>query len=178
MSSSLPSLLTRIGMRLGDLFVRIGRKEGLTAPMYRVLAALAEESRPLRLVELSARTSTDRSTLSRLLTDMHEGGLISRRRPVDDQRSLQVELTTSGRELLERFTPIAAHCEVVATGELSREDADALKATLSSLYDNLDRIEAEIESGEIQKLIKPKPEQPVNERSSRKRGPKAKSHAQ
>lgn len=173
MPNSLPHLLARIGIRMGDLFVRIGRKEGLTPPMYRVLAALAEETRPLRLVELSARTSADRSTLSRLLTDMEKEGLVSRRRPANDQRSLQVELTTSGRELYERLIPIAAHCEEVATGDLSRTDATALKATLCSLYDNLDRIEAEIESGEIHKLIKPKSKQQAKERPSGKRRPKA-----
>jgi DNA-binding MarR family transcriptional regulator len=126
--------------------------------MYRVLAALAEQARPLRLVELSALTSADLSTLSRLVADMHRAGFVSRERPANDQRSLQVELTPTGRELYERFMPVAAYYEEVATGDLSRKEAAALKATLNSLYDNLDRLEAEVESGEVAKLIKPKQE--------------------
>jgi len=173
LSNSLPYLLARVGSRMGDLFVRVVRKEGLTLPMYRVLAALAEQASPLRLVELSALTSADLSTLSRLVADMHKAGLVSRERPANDQRSLQVELTAAGRELYQRFMPVAAYYEEVATGDLSKKDAAALKATLGLLYDNLDRLEAEVESGEIQKLIKPKPQRQTRERSSGKGRAKA-----
>jgi len=173
LSNSLPYLLARVGIRMGDLFVRVVRKEGLTLPMYRVLAALAEQAQPLRLVELSALTSADLSTLSRLVADMHKAGLVSRERPANDQRSLQVELTAAGQAMYARFMPVAAYYEEVATGDLSRKDAAALKATLGSLYDNLDRIEAEIESGEIERLIKPRQERQPRERSSGKSRPKA-----
>lgn len=156
LSNSLPYLLARVGVRMGDLFVRVARKEGLTLPMYRVVAALAEQQRPLRLNELSALTSGDLSTLSRLVAEMHKAGLVSRERPENDQRSLQVQLTPSGRELYERYMPVAAYYEEIATGALSQKEAVALKAVLNSLFDNLDRIEAEIDSGEIEKLIKSK----------------------
>src|SRR4029078_13729564 len=53
LSNSLPYLLARVGIRMGDLFVRVVRKEGLTLPMYRVLAALAEQAPPLRPVGFS-----------------------------------------------------------------------------------------------------------------------------
>ena len=156
LSNALPYMLARVGIRMGDLFVRVVRKEGLTLPMYRVLAALAEQEKPLRLVELSALTSADLSTLSRLVADMHKNGLLSRERPANDQRSLQVELTPVGRELYERVMPVAVYYEEVASGDLSKKDAAALKATLATLYNNLDRLEAEVESGEVEKLIKPK----------------------
>ena len=93
LSNSLPYLLARVGIRMGDLFVRVVKQEGLTLPMYRVLASLAEQEQPLRLVELSALTSADLSTLSRFVADMHKAGFVSRERPANDQRSLQVELT-------------------------------------------------------------------------------------
>ena len=163
LSNSLPYLLARVGIRMGDLFVRVVKKEGLTLPMYRVLAALSEQEQPLRLVELSALTSADLSTLSRLVADMYKAGFVSRERPANDQRSLQVEITPAGRELYERFMPVAAYYEEVATGELSRKDAAALKATLNTLYNNLDRLEAEVESGDVAKLIKP--ERPTRERA-------------
>jgi len=171
LSNSLPYLLARVGIRMGDLFVQVVRKEGLTLPMYRVLAALAEQARPLRLVELSTLTSADLSTLSRLVADMHKTGLVSRERPANDQRSLQVELTDAGRELYDRFMPVAAYYEEVATGTLSKKEAAALKAVLGALYENLDRIEAEIESGEIEKLIKPKQAQ-TKERPPEKSRPR------
>ena len=177
LSNSLPYLLARVGIRMGDLFVRVVRKEGVTLPMYRVLAALAEQARPLRLVELSALTSADLSTLSRLVADMHRTGLVSRERPANDQRSLQVELTSAGQEIYQRLMPVAAYYEEVATGDLSRKDAAALKATLGSLYDNLDRIEAEVESGEIDKLIRPKKEQTQERQSKERASGKSRSKA-
>src|SRR5262245_52203540 len=99
LSNSLRYLLARVGIRMGDLFVRVVKKEGLTLPMYRVLAALAEQDRPLRLVELSALTSADLSTLSRLVADMHKAGFVSRERPANDQRGLQVAPTPTAYEL-------------------------------------------------------------------------------
>jgi len=167
LSNSLPYLLARVGTRMGDLFVQVVKKEGLTLPMYRVLAALAEQAHPLRLVELCALTSVDLSTMSRLVADMHRSGLVSRERPANDQRSLQVQLTEAGRELYERVMPVAAYYEEVLASKMARKDAAALKVTLVSLYDNLDRIEAEIESGEIAGLIKP----PQAARPSKERAP-------
>jgi MarR family transcriptional regulator, organic hydroperoxide resistance regulator len=155
LSNSLPYLLARLGVRMGDLFVRVVKKEGLTLPMYRVLAALAEQDRPLRLGELAALTSADMSTLSRLVADMHRDGILSRERPQHDQRSLQVALTPQGAALAARFMPVAAHYEDVAAGSLTAKDAAALKATLVQLYENLDQLEREVDNGEIDKLIGP-----------------------
>jgi DNA-binding MarR family transcriptional regulator len=153
LSNSLPYLLARLGVRMGELFVRVVRKQGLTLPMYRVLAALAEQGRPLRLGELAQLTSAEMSTLSRLVADMHRQGIVSRKRPQSDQRSLQVALTPRGAALTSRYMPVAAHYEDVATGNMTARDAAALKATLVQLYENLDRLEREVETGAIAKLI-------------------------
>ena len=110
-SNSLPYLLARLGVRMGDLFARVIRTEKLTLPMYRVLASLSEEDRPLRLGEIATLTSADQSTLSRLVAEMERTGLLTRERPQDNQRSLQVALTQRGSELASRLMPIAAYYE-------------------------------------------------------------------
>jgi MarR family transcriptional regulator, organic hydroperoxide resistance regulator len=170
LSNSLPYLLARLGVRMGELFVRVVRNHGLTLQMYRVLAALAEQGRPLRLGELAALTSADMSTLSRLVADMHRDGIVSRERPQNDQRSLQVALTPHGAALAARFIPIAAHYEEVATGNMTAREAAALKATLAQLYENLDRLEHEVDGGEIDRLIE-STQQKRPERSSKERTP-------
>ena len=48
LSNSLPYLLARLGVRMGELFVRVVRKEGLTLPMYRVLASLYSDAGDFR----------------------------------------------------------------------------------------------------------------------------------
>jgi len=149
LSNSLPYLLARLGVRMGDLFTRVIRKEKLTLPMYRVLATLMEERRPLRLGEIVTRTSVDQSTLSRLVAEMERSGLLTRQRPQDNQRSLQVTLTARGAELASRLMPIAAYYEEVAADTLSAKETAALKTTLLQLYANLDRLEQEVESGAV-----------------------------
>jgi MarR family transcriptional regulator, organic hydroperoxide resistance regulator len=149
LSNSLPYLLTRLGVRMGDLFTRVIRKEKLTLPMYRVLASLSEERRPLRLGEIATLTSIDQSTLSRLVAEMERAELLTRERPQNNQRSLQVTLTSRGAELASRLMPIAAYYEEVAAETLSSKEIAALKTTLSQLYVNLDRLERKVESGEI-----------------------------
>ncbi|MFT8246219.1 MarR family winged helix-turn-helix transcriptional regulator [Roseomonas sp. BN140053] len=147
-SSSLPFLLARLGVRMGELFARELARDGLTLPMYRVLAALSDEGVPQRLGELAQRVSAELSTLSRLAMEMERRGLVTRSRPESDQRSLAVALAPRGRALAERLRPRAAHYEQVATGDLKTREAAALKATLVRVYENLDRLEREIEAAE------------------------------
>jgi DNA-binding MarR family transcriptional regulator len=159
LSNSLPYLLARLGVRMGDLFTRVIRKEKLTLPMYRVLAALSEERRPLRLGEIVARTSVDQSTLSRLVAEMERSGWLTRERPQDNQRSLQIALTPRGAELASRLMPIAAYYEEVVADTLSARETTALKALLVQLYGNLDRLERQVESG----TVRVPPPQPARE---------------
>ncbi|MBR0872055.1 MarR family transcriptional regulator [Bradyrhizobium tropiciagri] len=149
-SNSLPYLLARLGVRMGDLFVRVIRHEKLTLPMYRVLAALSEQGHALRLGEIAELTSADVSTLSRIVADMSRAGLLTRDRPENDQRSLQVALTPEGAALANRLMPIAQYYEEVATGAMSAKEAAELKQVLVELYKNLDRLEHEVEAGLIE----------------------------
>jgi DNA-binding MarR family transcriptional regulator len=148
-SNSLPYLLARLGVRMGDLFTRVIRHEKLTLPMYRVLAALSEQGHPLRLGEIAELTSADVSTLSRIVAEMSRAGLLTRDRPENDQRSLQVVLTPKGAELASRLMPLAAYYEEVATGSMSAKEAAELKRVLVELYHNIDRLEQEVEAGLI-----------------------------
>lgn len=153
LSTSVPYLIARLGIRTGDLFTQVIRQDGLTLQMYRVLAALTEESRALRLGELAALTSADLSTLSRVVAEMHRRGYVLRQRPETDQRSLQVSLTDLGRQLVGKYIPVASHYEKVAVGSLSPEATQALRTLLAELYQNIGQIEAQIADGTIQTLI-------------------------
>lgn len=153
LSNSFPYLLARLGIRMGSLFEDVVKQEGLTLQMYRIIAAISEEERPLKLVELAALTSADISTLSRVVAAMAKKGILSRERPENDQRSLQVTLTPEGERLLARYAPVAAYYETIATSSLSAEAAEELKTTLVQLYANLDRLESEVRDGTIHTMI-------------------------
>ena len=144
-STSLPYLLARLGGRMGELFGRELARDGLTLPMYRVLAALAEQGAPQRLGELAALTSVEASTLSRLLGQMQRKGLITRERPQTDQRSLAVDLAPGGVTMAARLIPRAAHYEAVATGDLTAGEAASLKAALGRVDANMAMLEREVD---------------------------------
>jgi len=153
LSNSFPYLLARLGIRMGALFEDVVKQGGLTLQMYRIIASLSEEERPLKLVELAALTSADISTLSRVVAAMARKGILSRERPENDQRSLQVTLTPEGERLVARYAPVAAYYEKLATISLSAQAAEELKKTLVELYANLDRLEGEVRDGTIGKMI-------------------------
>lgn len=147
-STSLPYLLARLGMRMGELFARELAWEGLTLPMFRVLAVLTEAVEPQRLGDVSEQTSVEVSTMSRLLSEMQRRGLITRERPENNQRSLSIALTNKGTEVAARLIPRAAEYERVAMGDLSSRRAVQLKDELAQIYERLNDIEVEIVSME------------------------------
>ena len=145
LTKSFPYLLNRVGVRMGELFVRRIASYGVSLPMYRVLAALWETG-DQRLGDLAAQTTVEVSTLSRLIGEMKRKGLVSRRRCEDNERTVAINLTAKGRALAEELMPIAQHFEEVAVRDFSADEVERIKTVLATVYANLDTIEPEIEA--------------------------------
>ncbi len=71
---------------------------GLTHPQYLVMLALWERS-PRTVRDIGEALSLEPATLSPLLKRLETGGLVTRTRKADDERSLDVELTAAGKAL-------------------------------------------------------------------------------
>lgn len=71
---------------------------GLTYPRYLVLLVLWEEDRAT-VRHLGKRLQLDSGTLSPLLKRLEAGGFIRRERSTTDERSVEITLTDTGREL-------------------------------------------------------------------------------
>jgi MarR family transcriptional regulator, organic hydroperoxide resistance regulator len=80
---------------------------GLTHPQYLVMLALWERS-PRTVRDIGAALALDPATLSPLLKRLESAGLITRKRQVADERSLDVELTEAGRALRARAMEVPA----------------------------------------------------------------------
>jgi DNA-binding MarR family transcriptional regulator len=158
LSNSFPYLLNRVGVRMGELFARRIAAYGITLPMYRVLAAVWETG-DQRLSDLSAVTTTEISTLSRLVGEMKRKGLVTRSRLEDNGRTVAINLTAKGRLLVEELMPIAVHFEEVAVSNFSDEEVAHLKIVLREIYESLGSIEPEIEATKA--LVKPKRKLPA-----------------
>src|SRR5262245_10816326 len=113
LTNSLPYLLNRAGVRMGELFTRRIAGYDVTLPMYRVMAALKEKG-DQRLGDLAFMTSIEISTLSRLIGAMKRKGLVSRKRLEDNARTVAINLTAKGKTLVEELIPIAMYFEEVA----------------------------------------------------------------
>src|SRR4051812_24114791 len=71
---------------------------GLTYPQYLVLVALWE-AEPLQVNELAEGLSLDSGTLSPLLKRLEASGLVERKRSDQDERTVNIALTATGRAL-------------------------------------------------------------------------------
>jgi MarR family transcriptional regulator, organic hydroperoxide resistance regulator len=149
LTKSLPYLLNRVGVEMGDLFSRRIAGYEVTLPMYRVMAALWEQG-DQRLGDLAAMTSLEISTASRLVGALKRKGLVSRKRLEDNGRTVAINLTAKGKALVEELIPIAMHFEDVAIRCLSNDRVTSLKDMLVQIYTDLRSIEPEIVEAEGQ----------------------------
>lgn len=122
---------------MGQAFSKELRRFELSLTEWRVCAALHHMPHQ-RLSQLAERTSSEPSTLSRLVDGMLQRGLLVRDRSGEDARALALSLTDAGQELTTRIIPLAQLFERVALAGLSSTQADALRSMLRTVYDNLD----------------------------------------
>ena len=133
---ALPYLVARAGMRMGQSFSKELRRFELTLTEWRVCAALHHQPHQ-RLSQLAEHTSSEPSTLSRVVDGLLQRGLLVRDRSGEDARALALSLTDKGRELTLRVIPLAQLFERVALAGLNGAQADALRAMLRTVYANL-----------------------------------------
>lgn len=132
----LPYLVNRAGARIATSFGEKVRPLGATLQMWRVLAALREQD-GRRMGDLSATTSIEVSTLTRLVDNMEKKGLVARRSDAEDARAVALHVTAAGRRLTKRILPIAERYELVALAGFSAAEAEVLKGALRRLYANM-----------------------------------------
>jgi DNA-binding MarR family transcriptional regulator len=111
---------------------------GLTYPQYLVMLVLWE-SGPVTVSQLGKRLALDSGTLSPLLKRLESGGMISRQRRADDERSVEVALTGAGHRLRERAT-----CLPAAIGAATGLDMAAATRLIGELHTLTEAVRAEL----------------------------------
>jgi DNA-binding MarR family transcriptional regulator len=135
----LPYLINRVGSALALRFTddRLAA-HGLSIAMWRVLAALSSNG-PQRQIDLAELTSTEASTLSRLVTRLARLGLVSRSRSRNSNREVDVALSPRGRAIVDRLIPAALRLEQELSRGLPQRDVAAVKRALRRMHANLQR---------------------------------------
>jgi DNA-binding MarR family transcriptional regulator len=132
----LPYLINRVGARIAGVFSGELEPHGLSLPMWRVLAVLAEAG-PQRQIDLAELTSIDASTLSRLIKTVQRLGLVTRARSASSLREVSIELTPQGRAVVRSLIPRALDYEAAAVRGLSPRELDVLKTLLRRVHTNM-----------------------------------------
>ncbi len=114
---------------------------GLTYTQYVTMMLLWEHKR-LTVKQLGERLYLDSGTLTPLLKKLEAQGLVTRRRSLEDERSLIVTLTDAGEALREKALGIPQ-----AIGQCLRLDAKEAKTLYTLLYKLMGQYDA-MEEGE------------------------------
>ncbi len=137
LSQRLPYLINRLGVAVVARATDGGlARFNLTIPMWRVLAVLAHRGE-LRQVDLSAATSLDAPTVSRLISAGVRRGLVTRTRSDTSNREVTVRLTRAGRDIVVELLPMMVSVERALFRGVSKADIARFKAILRRMYDNM-----------------------------------------
>lgn len=106
---------------------------GITYPQYLVLMVLWENDR-LSVNQITEKLLLNTNTLSPLLKRMEKMKLIQRSRCTEDERSVIIKLTATGKQLKTKALPIPEKLIAeILTDQIQLEDMLQLKDTLCAL---------------------------------------------
>ncbi|RIJ31068.1 MarR family winged helix-turn-helix transcriptional regulator [Henriciella algicola] len=120
---------------INRLYRPVLSKLGLTYPQYLVMLALWEQA-PRTVGALGEALYLDSGTLTPLLKRMEQAGLLTRKRDPEDERRVQVALTSEGRALKAEAQRVPESLTAGFEGdpaevEKLRDSVQALVATLA-----------------------------------------------
>lgn len=104
-SASLPMALLRAREAVMDDFRRLLARHGLTEQQWRVVRLLADSDEPVAMGEIAARTFLLAPSLTRIVANLSDRGLVERRAVPADQRRATIELTADGEALAQSIAP-------------------------------------------------------------------------
>jgi DNA-binding MarR family transcriptional regulator len=105
-SDFIPYLLNQTANLYNQGFKREVRQHGISVSHWRVLAVL-DAAPDVSLTELAAHTAIDQPTLSRVIDQLVERGLVVSAPRAGDGRFLAIALTEAGKALYREIWPVA-----------------------------------------------------------------------
>lgn len=127
---------------MGQAFTKQLRQFELTLTEWRVCASLHKQPHQ-RLSTLASGTSTEPSTLSRVVEALMRRGLLLRDRSDQDGRAVALSLTPAGNALTERVIPLADVYERVAMSGFTPAQVQTIRDLLRRIYDNMAPLDPE-----------------------------------
>lgn len=138
-SRSLPMALLRSREAVMRHFRAALRRAGLTEQQWRVLRALMSVTE-IEVTDLARVTCLLGPSLSRILRDLEERGLILRRPDAADQRRALIAIAPQGRAVIETTAPLSEAIYAELTRRFGADD-------MARLHDMLRLLEARLSEG-------------------------------
>ncbi len=113
------------------------RTMGLRVPEWRVLACLSDQDGAM-ITQLARVALAEQSRLTRIIAQMEQRGLLTRRNDPEDGRRVRVFLTDQGRDLAAKLVPQAREHEAALLKLLQSNEGAHLKPALKSLLGALE----------------------------------------
>jgi DNA-binding MarR family transcriptional regulator len=128
--------LMRLGNEIEAQFNARMASFGISIPMYRVLVVLVKNPGPHTLNTMARTLGIDPSTMSRQITTMTKLGLVTRDRPSDNGRIVQIAITPRGHEIAAQLIPFAQQVDQMSRRNLTAEQQKVLEEMLEAVRQN------------------------------------------
>ena len=133
---SLPMQLLLARESTMSLFRPMLRSFGITDQQWRVIRVLASCEK-LEAFELATQSIILPPSLTRILKNLEEGGLLSRSSDQSDQRKVLISLTKRGRKLYQAVVPESEKIYRALEAKIGEAELDDFLSKLVSLNDRL-----------------------------------------
>lgn len=132
--------ITRIASFTSGALREVYRRYGLDGGEYDVLAALLRSGTPYRLTpsKLYRALLVTSATMTERLDKMERRGLVRRSPSRTDRRSVQVQLTAKGRDVIDRAAADLVAAEQTLLADLPKQDISRLAGLLARLCSRLE----------------------------------------
>lgn len=147
--SSVGYLVKRAYSLCVDALEPIFAEQGFTFLQYQILAWL-RDGLPLNPSDICAQFRHNSGALTRVIDQLAEKGFVERLRRDRDRRKVELQLTDSGRKLIERLVPLVVEQLNIALQDFSSEEVQVLTRLLlkfnASIEDMIERAAASEEA--------------------------------
>ncbi|MBW9117018.1 winged helix-turn-helix transcriptional regulator [Rhizobium cauense] len=132
LSDFLPYRLAVVASRMSGAYERRHSSDsGLSVPEWRVLAHLSQSSE-VSVREIQTRVDMEKSKVSRAASRLEAQGLVAKVVNPNDRRLVSLSLTSEGKALMVRLTPIALQFQADVRALLGA-DAEQFEVSLNKL---------------------------------------------
>ena len=128
-----------VSARLQAIREEFGRTAGLTGPQYSLIVAishLAESGGGTTVSQLANHLHVSGTYVTAEANKLESAGLLRRAPNPDDRRSVLLQLTKSGLELLEQMIPVISRINDEIFRDLTRNDFEVLVRLMAGLAES------------------------------------------